>query len=274
MKGGRPARRRRTRPRFGAKAVGLGQALRDGLPVPPGIALVGRDRRRRGRAGEAGHRARSRKRPARSAAPLAVRSSAVDEDGADASFAGQHLTLLNVPSVDELSAAVREIWWSANSDSAITYRQTRRPLHAPERRRRRAVAARPRHRRGDVHAEPGQRSRRAVIEASWGLGEVVVAGRVIPDNFRIDRVRAGARAHAGASRRSRSGPRPTAARSTRTSRPSCVEQLCLDDDQLAELNALAGRARRSTARRGTSSGRSPAGRSTCSSAARSRGPGP
>ena len=26
-----------------------------------------------------------------------------------------------------------------------------------------------------------------VIEASWGLGEVVVAGRVIPDNFRIDR---------------------------------------------------------------------------------------
>ena len=55
--------------------------------------------------------------------PLAVRSSAVDEDGADASFAGQHLTLLNVPSVDELSSAMREIWWSANSDSAITYRQ-------------------------------------------------------------------------------------------------------------------------------------------------------
>ena len=35
--------------------------------------------------------------------PLAVRSSAADEDGADASFAGQHLTLLNVPSVDDLS---------------------------------------------------------------------------------------------------------------------------------------------------------------------------
>ena len=55
--------------------------------------------------------------------PLAVRSSAVDEDGAEASFAGQHLTLLNVPSVEELAAAVSEIWWSANSDSAITYRQ-------------------------------------------------------------------------------------------------------------------------------------------------------
>src|SRR5205823_5457994 len=57
------------------------------------------------------------------AGPLAVRSSAVGEDSADASFAGQHLTLLNVLEADDLPAAVREIWWSANSDSAITYRQ-------------------------------------------------------------------------------------------------------------------------------------------------------
>ena len=55
--------------------------------------------------------------------PLAVRSSAVDEDGKDASFAGQHLTLLNVPTIDDVPSALREIWWSANSDSAITYRQ-------------------------------------------------------------------------------------------------------------------------------------------------------
>ena len=54
---------------------------------------------------------------------MAVRSSAVDEDSAEASFAGQHLTLLNVTSSDELGDALREIWWSANSDSAISYRQ-------------------------------------------------------------------------------------------------------------------------------------------------------
>ncbi len=52
-----------------------------------------------------------------------MRSSAVDEDGAEASFAGQHLTLLNVPSLDDVPSAVRQIWWSANSDSAISYRQ-------------------------------------------------------------------------------------------------------------------------------------------------------
>jgi len=56
-------------------------------------------------------------------APFAVRSSAVDEDGAAASFAGQHLTVLNVHSAADVPAAVREVWWSANSDSAITYRQ-------------------------------------------------------------------------------------------------------------------------------------------------------
>ena len=55
--------------------------------------------------------------------PFAVRSSAVDEDGADASFAGQHVTLLNVPTVDALPPALGEIWWSANSDSAISYRK-------------------------------------------------------------------------------------------------------------------------------------------------------
>ncbi len=36
---------------------------------------------------------------------------------------GQHLTLLNVPSTTDLSAAIRQIWWSANSDSVITYRK-------------------------------------------------------------------------------------------------------------------------------------------------------
>src|SRR6266704_3459168 len=56
-------------------------------------------------------------------APFAVRSSAVDEDGAATSFAGQHLTVLNVHSAGDVPAAVREVWWSANSDSAITYRQ-------------------------------------------------------------------------------------------------------------------------------------------------------
>src|SRR6185295_1559116 len=118
--------------------------------------------------------------------PLAVRSSCVDEDGAEASFAGQHLTLLNVPATGGLQDAVREVWWSANSDSAITYRQ------------RVGLFARPSV--GVVvqslldpdtagvmfTTNPVTGASERMIEATWGLGEAVVDGRVIPDQYRID----------------------------------------------------------------------------------------
>ena len=107
---------------YGAKAVGLGEAARAGLPVPPGVALAG-DLTEAVAAGNETAIAEVMESVGFLTGPLAVRSSAVDEDGADASFAGQHLTLLNVPKVGDLPAAIREIWWSANSDSAITYRQ-------------------------------------------------------------------------------------------------------------------------------------------------------
>jgi pyruvate,water dikinase len=172
--------------------------------------------------------------------PLAVRSSAADEDGADASFAGQHLTLLNVPSVDDLPAAIREIWWSANSDSAITYRQRvglfTRPsigvvvqsLLDP------AVA-------GVLFTQnPINKADERLIEASWGLGEVVVAGRVIPDSFRIDRT--------GVVQERRPGVKKIAIRAAadggtieETITSERVEMLCLDDDQLAQLSGLADR---------------------------------
>src|SRR3954468_16735894 len=95
--------------RFGAKATGLGAAARAGLPIPPGIALSGSFVDAVAEGNElAIELLVTAAQPL--AAPLAVRSSAADEDGADASFAGQHLTLLNVPSVADLNAAVREIW--------------------------------------------------------------------------------------------------------------------------------------------------------------------
>jgi len=223
--------------RFGAKATGLGAAARAGLPTPPGLALSGAfvDAVAAGQE-QAIEQLVEAARPL--AAPLAVRSSAADEDGADASFAGQHLTLLNVPSVDDLSAAVREIWWSANSDSAITYRQRvglfARPsigvvvqsLLDPD------VA-------GVMFTQnPINKADERLIEASWGLGEVVVAGRVIPDTFRIDR--------AGAVLERTAGLKKIAIRAAadggtfeETVAPERVEQLCLDDDQLAQMNALA-----------------------------------
>src|SRR5436305_2458466 len=219
---------------FGSKAVGLGDATRGGLPVPPGIALSGpvveavasgvddaiKDVADSARGLEG---------------PYAVRSSAVGEDGADASFAGQHVTLLNVPTADHLTDAVSEIWWSANSDSAITYRQRTglfvRPsvgvvvqaLLDPE------VA-------GVMFTRnPINGADERVIEASWGLGEAVVSGRVIPDHYRVSRSGEVLECRAGLKRFAiRSSPEGGTV--DEAVAPDLVESLCLSNEQLHALS--------------------------------------
>ena len=224
---------------FGSKAVGLGDALRDGLPVPPGIALAGPVVE--AVAGEDQHAiAKVAKALRKLRGPFAVRSSAIDEDGKDASFAGQHLTLLNVPTAAEVPGALREVWWSANSDSAITYRQRvglfTRPsvgvvvqsLLDPES-------------AGVMFTQnPITGADERVIEASWGLGEAVVAGLVIPDHYRLDRT--------GQLLERKPGRKSIAIRTLATGGTfeeevlaDRVEQPCLDDDQVAELSRLAAR---------------------------------
>jgi pyruvate,water dikinase len=224
---------------FGSKAVGLGDAARAGLPIPPGVALSGsiveavaaEEEWAIGRVAKA-------VRPL--LAPLAVRSSAVDEDGAEASFAGQHLTLLNVPSANEVPNALREIWWSANSDSAITYRQRVGLFTRPSV----AVVIQtlldPDTAGVMFTRNPISGADERMIEASWGLGEAVVAGLVIPDNYRIDHSGQVLERNPG---RKRIAVRPVVTGGTVEEAVPAerAEQLCLDDSQLAELHRLASR---------------------------------
>jgi pyruvate,water dikinase len=224
---------------FGSKAVGLGQAIRDGLPVPSGVALSGSIVE----AVAAGEDAAIREvvkwaRPL--GGPLAVRSSAVDEDGAAASFAGQHLTLLNVPSADALHSAVSDVWWSANSDSAITYRQRVGLFTRPSVGVVVQVLLDPQTAGVMFTRNPVTGLDERVIEASWGLGEAVVAGLVIPDHYRVDR--------SGQILERKPGLKKTAVRRApnggtveeRLAR-ELFERLCLSDEELQELNQLAGR---------------------------------
>ena len=229
-------------PLYGAKAVGLGQAIRDGLPVPPGVALSG-DIVEAVASGEARsiHEVEKWVRPL--GGPLAVRSSAADEDGAAASFAGQHLTLLNVRSADDMTRALNEVWWSANSDSAITYRQkigkfTRPSVGVVVQALLDPVAAGVMFTRNPVTGDDER-----VIEASWGLGEAVVAAIVIPDHFRVGRDGSVLERTPGykkiAVKRAPGGGTvedPLDA--------SLVEKLCLDDGDLAQLHELATRCER------------------------------
>jgi Pyruvate phosphate dikinase, AMP/ATP-binding domain/Cyclic nucleotide-binding domain len=224
---------------FGSKAVGLGDATRGGLPVPPGVALSGPvvDAIASGEDDAIKQLAES---VGGLAGPFAVRSSAVGEDTAGASFAGQHVTLLNVQAPADVTEAVREIWWSANSDSAITYRQRNglfvRPsvgvvvqaLLDPD------VA-------GVMFTKnPINGADERVIEASWGLGEAVVAGRVIPDNFIV--------ARSGEVLARSPGMKKIAIRRAADGGtveeqvpPEDVERLCVSDEHLAELSDLAAR---------------------------------
>jgi len=224
---------------FGSKAVGLGEAARSGLPLPPGVALSGAVVE----AVAGGDRLAIEEvsklvRPL--GGPLAVRSSAVDEDGAEASFAGQHLTLLNVPSADDVSSALRDVWWSANSDSAITYRQRVGLFTRPSVGVVVQALLDPDSAGVMFTRNPMSGADERVIEASWGLGEAVVAGRVIPDHYRIDR--------SGQVLERTPGLKKLAIRTlpqggtVEEELPAdLTERLCLDDDQLAQLDRLAGR---------------------------------
>ncbi len=237
MKSVVPFARARETALYGSKAVGLGEAAREGLPVPPGVALSG-DLVEAVASSDERAMAKLAKAIAPLQPPFAVRSSAVDEDGAAASFAGQHLTMLNVHSATDVPSAVRDVWWSANSDSAITYRQRvglfTRPsvgvvvqtLLNPD------VA-------GVMFTEnPVSGADERLIEASWGLGEAVVAGLVVPDDFRLDR--------SGRVLERKAGRKRIAVRSLPTGGtieeqvpPAKMTELCLNDAQLAALSELA-----------------------------------
>ena len=104
--------------RFGGKAAQLCAALRAGLPVPDGVAL-GHDSVAAVAGGDDAAIAALDAALAGVAGPYAVRSSAIGEDGAGASFAGQHATLLNALDVP---AAVAAVWRSGFAVSAAAYR--------------------------------------------------------------------------------------------------------------------------------------------------------
>jgi pyruvate,water dikinase len=117
--------------------------------------------------------------------PLAVRSSAAGEDSATASFAGIYRTCLNVYGIEQVQLAVREVWASLSSPTAIAYRQR---LNQGECMSGMAVIVMP--------LLPAiasgiaftcdpitGRDDRLVIHAQWGLGESLVGGQATGDEY-------------------------------------------------------------------------------------------
>lgn len=119
--------------------------------------------------------------------PVAVRSSATAEDMADASFAGQQDTYLNVIGEERLVESAKKCIASLFSDRAISYRAKRGfdhldvGLSVGVQRMVKSDSA------GVIFTiDPDSGNENVmVIDSSWGLGETVVSGKVVPDKFFI-----------------------------------------------------------------------------------------
>jgi pyruvate, water dikinase len=119
---------------------------------------------------------------------VAVRSSATAEDAATASFAGMFRTFLNVRGKDAVLESVRLCWASLFTARSIAYRARQNMLLGHDI----AVIV-----QKMVNSEKSGvlftvdpatgNTNHIVIEAAWGLGELIVQGDVRPDRYVVDK---------------------------------------------------------------------------------------
>ncbi|WP_163507175.1 phosphoenolpyruvate synthase [Fodinicola acaciae] len=119
---------------------------------------------------------------------VAVRSSATLEDTAGASFAGMNSTFTNVAGTDDILERLVDCWASLFTPRVVSYRAGKGISAEP------AIAVVVQkmvdsERSGVAFtADPSTGDRgHIVIEAAFGLGEVVVSGAVEPDTYVIDK---------------------------------------------------------------------------------------
>jgi pyruvate,water dikinase len=170
----------------GGKAKGLARLAALGLPVPPARVLTADAHAEFVRSGQiAGDVVAALAAAAEElGAPLAVRSSAADEDVADKSAAGQYESVMGVAGIDALAAAVERCYRAADSERARAYRGDGEAGLAlvvqREASAERAGVA--------FSADPVTGATDSMlIEAAFGHGEGVVAGEVTPDRYRVRR---------------------------------------------------------------------------------------
>lgn len=180
----------KTASQYGGKACSLGEMLQAGIPVPTGFAI----------SVSAQEEFADKPFSAEFLSELktlfsdldlnrvAVRSSAIAEDSADASWAGQLESYLNVE-LDGLETAIRKCWDSINSEHAVSYASDK-GLRKEDLLVGVAVQAMVDSEVAGVMftADPikGDRSK-IVIEGLYGLGEMLVQGITTPDRYIVDK---------------------------------------------------------------------------------------
>ena len=221
----------------GGKGLSLARMARAGLPVPPGFCLTcDAYTSANGQLATSSFQSSLIEAYRRLGGGLvAVRSSATAEDGAETSFAGQQETILGVEGESALLDAVQRCWTSLHTDRAKAYRLKQGIADD-------AVAMAvvvqqlvPAEVAGVLFTRDPMdvTGNRMLIEASWGLGESVVSGRVTPDRFAVERESGKVLdRHVGDKSEQVTAQGVVAIDEARR------KQLCLDDAQLVELAKL------------------------------------
>jgi phosphohistidine swiveling domain-containing protein len=174
----------------GGKAAGLAELVKLGLPVPAAFAIV--------------HASTSvfpeeleRYYQELGAGNVAVRSSALGEDSAEASFAGQFDTLLNIKGIDQLHAAITDCvnslhsaWAEAYTAEQLAASSVALPSEGSISLPQMCVVVQqmvqPRVAGVLFTADPvSGRHDRLVIDAVQGLGEALMSGTETPDHYEL-----------------------------------------------------------------------------------------
>jgi rifampicin phosphotransferase len=165
----------------GGKARGLSRVIALGLRVPPGFVIIG------ARPGDLPDSLSARYEEL-GGGRVAVRSSATGEDAADASFAGQYNTVLEVEGPEQLRAAVEDCLASLDNVRAVAYREQQ--THSADGRmsvvvQRMVDAASA----GVLFTADPVSGRRdcLIVESVAGKGEQLVSGQVTSDHYRLSK---------------------------------------------------------------------------------------
>ncbi|MDP2317673.1 MAG: PEP/pyruvate-binding domain-containing protein [Pseudomonadota bacterium] len=118
---------------------------------------------------------------------MAVRSSALEEDGKAHSHAGQYESVLGVEAAG-LREAVRRCWASYHGPRAVAYRNGKVTPGAMALLVQEMIDARTAGVLFTVNPVTGS-WREMAVEAVWGLGEPLVGGNVVPDRYLVRRPR-------------------------------------------------------------------------------------
>ena len=175
---------------------------------------------------------------------VAVRSSATAEDLADASFAGQQETFLNIRGANDVLLNTVKCWSSLFTPRAIFYRNEKGFAHEKVfisvgvQKMVNSRAAGVMFTLNPVTGETGQ----IVIEGNYGLGEAVVSGSVTPDDFVVDKESSKIIGRRLAKKTVQYIRDPKTGNTVHAEVPQeKQEQPCVNDDEIMKLTELAKR---------------------------------